>query len=185
MRTPDGRDRTFRVYVPASVDGGDRAVPLLVALHGGLGWGAQFERNLGRDGLAEANGFIVVYPDGFNAGTDARPLRTWNGGACCGPAARLDVDDVGFIELLIDRLAHDYLIDADQVVATGHSNADITATTWGPCRDGTEVAFVADAGASHAWMRHTTGGSGLTGPPYEGLDSSLVIWDFLSHHLGG
>lgn len=92
---------------------------------------------------------------------------------------------MGFIELLIDRLAHDYLIDPDQVVATGHSNADITATTWGPSHDGTEVAFVADAGASHAWMRHTTGGSGLTGPPYEGLDSSLVIWDFLSHHLGG
>jgi polyhydroxybutyrate depolymerase len=276
IRTADGRERTYRAYVPEAVATAGEPVPLLIALHGGLGWGAQFERNSGFDGLAEANGFVVVYPDGWNAGTDARQVRTWNAGRCCGPAARLDVDDVGFIDELIDHLAADLPVDPDQVVVAGHSNGgmlalrlgcdladrivaiglqssaleaegceparpvsllqihgdadrnvpieggegeqavsqvayepprgaaeafartdgcespedraapsnpDLTATVWARCDDGSEVAFLTVAGASHAWMGHPSGGSGLTGPPYEDLDSSLVIWDFLSRQL--
>lgn len=80
LRTPDGRVRSYRLFVPASVPS-DRSVPLLVALHGGTGWGEQFEGNSRFDRLAEANGFLVVFPDGVGAaGTDA--LRTWNGGYC-------------------------------------------------------------------------------------------------------
>ncbi|CAN0511504.1 unnamed protein product, partial [Phaeothamnion confervicola] len=63
LRTADGRDRTYHVFVPDDLPAGE-SVPLLIALHGGTGWGKQFERNSGFDGLAQANGFIVVYPDG-------------------------------------------------------------------------------------------------------------------------
>jgi poly(3-hydroxybutyrate) depolymerase len=40
LRTPDGRDRTYHVYVPSTLATGGSAsarVPLVVALHGGLG----------------------------------------------------------------------------------------------------------------------------------------------------
>ena len=129
LRTPDGRVRTYHVYVPSTVvaGAGGAAVPLLVALHGGTGWGTQFERNSGFDGLAEANRFIVVYPDGIGIGANGTDLRTWNGGDCCGPAARQKVDDVGFIRLLIARLRSQYRIDPAHVVATGHSNGGILA----------------------------------------------------------
>jgi polyhydroxybutyrate depolymerase len=100
-------------------------VPLLVALHGGTGWGTQFERNSGFDGLAEANGFIVVYPDGIGAGPGGRALRTWNGGYCCGPAARDAVDDVGYLRRLVDTLSAEQPIDPDRVFVTGHSNGAI------------------------------------------------------------
>lgn len=126
IRTPDGRDRTFHVYVPSTISE-ERAVPLLVALHGGTGWGLQFERNSGFDDLAEANRFIVVYPDGIGVGANEAAVRTWNGGYCCGPAMNEGVDDVAFISMLIDEIASSYSIDADRVYAAGHSNGGILA----------------------------------------------------------
>lgn len=124
--TTDGRTRTYRVYVPSSLPVG-APVALLVALHGGTGWGAQFERNSGFDEIAEANGFLVVYPDGVGIGADGTDTRTWNAGVCCGPAARTGVDDVGFVRQLIDRLATEFTIDPRRTYAAGHSNGGFLA----------------------------------------------------------
>ncbi|MGB8858479.1 MAG: PHB depolymerase family esterase [Ilumatobacteraceae bacterium] len=123
--TPDGRSRRYRVYVPSRVP--DGPLPLLLAFHGGTGWGAQFEKNSGFDELAEANGFLVAYPDGVGAGVDESANRTWNGGDCCGAAARKQVDDVAFVSTLLDTLEGDYSIDLSRVFAAGHSNGGILA----------------------------------------------------------
>ncbi len=127
LHTSDGRTRTYHLYVPTTVVAGTSGpkVPLLVALHGGVGWGTQFEKNSGFDGLAQANGFIVVYPDGIGIGAQGSAIRTWNGGGCCGPAQKADVDDVGFIHQLIDRIEAEYPIDTHRVFAAGHSNGGI------------------------------------------------------------
>ncbi len=124
--TPDGRRRHFRLYVPTTLRDGE-AAPLLIALHGGLGTSQQFAANSGFDELAEANGFVVVYPDGIRAVPDRPGLQTWNGGYCCGPAARQAVDDVGFVRFLIDRLAERFTLDATRIFAAGHSNGAIMA----------------------------------------------------------
>jgi len=124
--TGDGRTRTYRLYVPSSVDGRS-PMPLLVALHGGLGSAAQFAANSGFEGLAESNRFIVVFPDGIGALADGTAARTWNGGYCCGAAARLEVDDVGFIRSLIDEVSRTHPVDPDRVVVSGHSNGAILA----------------------------------------------------------
>lgn len=126
LTTADGQRRTYRIYVPRSLPR-HRPVPLLVALHGGFGSGAQFEANSGFDTLAERHGFIVVYPDGTpirNQGALAN-ARVWNGGRCCGPAARQQVDDVGFIRQLIDEVSAKHDVDAKRVYAAGHSNGAI------------------------------------------------------------
>lgn len=122
--TVDGRDRTYRVYVPSTLPPGQPA-PLLVGLHGGTGWGAQFEKNSQFDRLAEANGFLVVYPDGVGTGADASTNRTWNGGNCCGVAVREQVDDVAFITQLVQKLSAEYAVDPTRIYATGHSNGAI------------------------------------------------------------
>jgi polyhydroxybutyrate depolymerase len=49
----------------------------------------------------------------------------WNGGICCGIAARTHVDDVGFIAALIDQIEADHAIDPHRVFAFGHSNGGI------------------------------------------------------------
>jgi len=129
LRTPDGRDRTYHLYIPAGVAAAPTGepVPLLVALHGGTGSGTQFEKSSGFDGLAEANRFLVVYPDGVGTGADGATNRTWNGGRCCGVAAREAIDDVAFVGLLVDALAGQYPVDPARVYAAGHSNGGILA----------------------------------------------------------
>jgi polyhydroxybutyrate depolymerase len=126
ITTPDGRVRTFRLYISTAAATGGR-LPLLIALHGGLGWGAQFATNSGFDGLAEANRFLVVYPDGTNNRPGDSRLLTWNGGLCCRPASEQQVDDVGFLRALIDRLAVEQPVDPSRVVVAGHSNGAILA----------------------------------------------------------
>jgi polyhydroxybutyrate depolymerase len=126
LTTTDGRKRTYRVYVPRSLPR-HRPVPLLVALHGGFGSGTQFEANSGFDVLADRQHFIVVYPDGIpirSRGAFAN-ARVWNGGRCCGPAARQQVDDVGFIRQLIDHVSRQHDIDPKRIYAAGHSNGAI------------------------------------------------------------
>lgn len=136
--TPDGRTRTYRLYRPS-----ERAAdaPLVVALHGGTGNGDQFATTSGYEGLAEANGFVVVFPDGTP--TAFGPDRmAWNGGGCCAAAARDDVDDVGFLTALVDTLAEEEGIAPDRVLVTGHSNGAIMAFRLA-CEAADHVAAVA------------------------------------------
>ncbi|MFM8531387.1 MAG: alpha/beta hydrolase family esterase [Ilumatobacteraceae bacterium] len=126
VETPDGRRRHFRLYVPSTYRP-DQSVPLLIALHGGLETSEQFATNSGFDDLAESNGFIVVYPDGIRAISDRPGLQTWNGGYCCGPAANKNVDDVGYLDFLLDLLEERFTIDSSRVFAAGHSNGAIMA----------------------------------------------------------
>ncbi|MEZ5133548.1 MAG: PHB depolymerase family esterase [Acidimicrobiales bacterium] len=107
LTMPDGAERTYRLYLPSTFDP-EVPTPLLVALHGGLGWGDQFAETNHVEGLAEANGFVVVHPDG----TRIRPRlrRAVGGGYCCGPAAADQVDDVAFVAAVLDdvgqKIAH-------------------------------------------------------------------------------
>lgn len=124
IETADGRSRSYHLYVPSSLPAGD--VPLLVGLHGGLGSGMQFATSSELTGLAEANGFLAVFPDGIPI-RDEPTRAVWNGGGCCATAAedREDVDDVAFIGDLIDILASSYPVDPERIVVTGHSNGGI------------------------------------------------------------
>lgn len=107
----DGVTREYRVHVPADL--ADDAA-LVVMLHGGLGSAAQAERAYGWNDAADADGFVVVYPDGVN--------RTWNAGDCCGGAEREDVDDVAFLTALVSELQGEFGISPARTFATGMSN---------------------------------------------------------------
>lgn len=137
--TSDGRTRHYRMFVPSNLSTGQ--VPLLIALHGGLGTSGQFEENSGFDNLAESNGFIVVYPDGIGNQPDGTGFQTWNGGYCCGPAQTQNVDDVGFISSLIDKLVAQFPIDSNRVFAAGHSNGGILAYRLA-CELSTKIAAI-------------------------------------------
>jgi len=112
-------DRGYRLYVPAAVAASAAKVPLVVALHGGLGTPEQFAAASRFEALADAEHFIVVFPAGVE--------RTWNGGACCRPASALRVDDTGFLAALIEQLQAALPVDSGRVLVTGHSNGAIMA----------------------------------------------------------
>ena len=59
-----GRQREYRIHVPKSVDK-DRAVPLVLFLHGGAGTAEQASR-MGMTQVADRHNFIVVYPNAID-----------------------------------------------------------------------------------------------------------------------
>ena len=125
LQTADGLTRTYRLFLPSALNvPNPKPLPLLIALHGGFGAGSQFENNSGFDAVAAKEQFIVAYPDGIGVG-GTNVVRTWNGGRCCGPAARKNVNDVAFISQLIDTVQGQYPVDSHRVFAAGHSNGGI------------------------------------------------------------
>ncbi len=121
-----GLDRSVVVHLPTRYDGGAR-FPVVIALHGGFGSPAQFERSSGFSDIADARGFIVAYGQGTAWGRLAAPV--WNAGGCCGQAvdAVRDVDDVGYIREVIAHLTAAYRIDSARVYVAGMSNGAMMA----------------------------------------------------------
>jgi polyhydroxybutyrate depolymerase len=76
-------------------------------MRGATGYG--FER------LADEHGFAVVYPDGYEG--------YWNGCNIIGDysANKLNIDDVGFLTGMVDKLASEIGVDRGRVFAAGAS----------------------------------------------------------------
>ncbi len=110
--------RRYLLHVPPSYDPSQPA-PLVLAFHGyGLD-AEEMVRFSGLSDLADAQGFLVAYPEG--AGTQ----KSWNGGTCCGEAMMEKVDDVGFTRAVIEDIAGQVGLDRARVYATGFSNGAI------------------------------------------------------------
>lgn len=120
-----GQSRSWRVRLPSSYDP-SKPAPVMFALHGGFGSGAQMEESIQFNPIADREGVIVVYPDGVarfpNAGSDPLKIRTWNAGTCCGHANATDVDDVAFLVDVLRRVGEGACVDKRRVYSTGMSN---------------------------------------------------------------
>jgi polyhydroxybutyrate depolymerase len=107
-----GRKREYLLYVPPSYDR-TKPTPLVISMHGAGGWPVQQRYLSGWNRLAEAQGFIVVYP----AGAAGFGPRIWHMDRGAGLTR-----DVTFISALIDTLEAAYNIDATRIYANGISN---------------------------------------------------------------
>jgi len=95
-------------------------LPLVIVLHGGGGTGEDQVKLTegGLNTLADKEGFIVVYPDGFD--------KHWNDGRSGEETGyrtqEENIDDVGFISSLISYFIKELNIDPKRVYVTGMSN---------------------------------------------------------------
>lgn len=109
-----GLRRTYRSYVPRALAPG---APLVVVMHGSGEDGGQIrvETGYGFERLADQHGFAVVYPDAYTF--------DWDDCSRVGDfsVAGRNVDDVGFVGALVDRLVADLGVDRNHVFATGVS----------------------------------------------------------------
>jgi polyhydroxybutyrate depolymerase len=119
-----GRERTYRLYVPVTLPR-DAAAPLVFVFHGGDGNGASAERLTGFDDLADREKFVVAYPDGWG--------KHWNDGRNVDAFDSFHdrVDDVAFVSQLIDAITAAHRIDSRRVYATGISNGAIFSNFLG------------------------------------------------------
>ena len=115
-----GLTRTYVVHAPKGHDP-KTPLPVVLALHGATMNGPMMAWFSGLNRKADEAGFIAVYPNG----TGTNSSYFWNGGS--GPAAQNKVDDVAFIDALLDDLGRAYPVDARRVYATGMSNGAMMA----------------------------------------------------------
>lgn len=111
----DDMIRRYILHVPPQHNGED-SLPLVINLHGYTGSSGAQAAYTGMSTKADAEGFLVVYPNGTGSVTG------WNAGLCCGSPVENEIDDVGFIDALIDTIRANYIVDTLRIYATGFSN---------------------------------------------------------------
>lgn len=119
--------RAIKLYVPKSLPPvGQRA--MVTVYHGGGANGSYMQAVLNMDVVADRYGFVVAYLNGTKAAKllPSR-MRSWNAGDCCGLAAEIKVDDVGYITNAIAYLSQKYGIDPRRIYAIGHSNGSLVS----------------------------------------------------------
>lgn len=135
-------ERRYRVHVPPGF-GRSRGLPLVVAVHGAFSSPERLAERSGLDLLADREGFVVAYPEGI--GLFGR-LRHWNSGHCCGPARRFGIDDVGYLDAVIDDAVANLGVDSARVYMVGHSNGGMLVHRYAAERPGRLAASAVVSG---------------------------------------
>ena len=112
----DNIERSYILYLPSNYDGAN-SVPLVLNLHG-------YSSNAGQQlvyskfyELADSENFILIHPEGT---ADNLGFQFWNSG--CQFWNINNIDDVGFLNNLIDTIIFQYNIDTEKVYSMGMSN---------------------------------------------------------------
>ena len=119
----DGFRRSYRLHVPARHTN-DEPKALVLALHGGVSNSKIFESQSGLSELADREGFLVAYPNGIGVGPF---LRHWNGGYCCARALKQGVDDMAFLDAVVEDVAGRFPVDRGRLYVVGYSNGGMLA----------------------------------------------------------
>jgi len=178
-----GTKRKYVLHIPPAYDG-ERPLPLVLNLHGLGSGGAQQAAYSRLPEKADAEGFIVVSPDG--TGTP----RGWD---FLG-AAKLE-GDLTFFDDLLDRLLADLCVDETRVYAAGISNGALeaarlacrlagriaavstVATTvfLAPCDNERPVPLVAFHGTADTFVPFS-GGPTVVGVPVAPAEEQAASW---------
>jgi polyhydroxybutyrate depolymerase len=92
---------------------GSKPAPLVLNWHGLTSNAGQEEILTNMDPVADANGWVLVYPNS--------PDMSWNAGTCCAYSATTR-DDVGFAVALVKQIQSKACIDPKRIYTTGMSN---------------------------------------------------------------
>lgn len=168
----DYPDRDIELAVPPGGTAGPSGRPVLVVFHGGGGNRRVAEGTSCPEGdtndprclgnTAEAAGFVVVRPNGTGSRLLTN-LRTWNAGGgrdgwqcVSGRACKDGVDDLAYVNKMLDEVATRTPIDRGRVYLAGFSNGAAFAHRVA-CQLGSRIAgIVAVSGANQVITEGTS-----------------------------
>jgi polyhydroxybutyrate depolymerase len=108
--THQGVARSYFVHVPAALEG-RVGVPAVMLFHGGEGDGRDAEEAAGLAAVAQARGFVAIYPNS--------PGQQWNDGRA---TTNSGFDDVAFVRAVVADASARFGVDRGRVFAAGMSN---------------------------------------------------------------
>jgi polyhydroxybutyrate depolymerase len=183
-----GEKREYLLYVPKSYNSAV-PTPLVISMHAAGLWGAAQKETSRWNDLADAGGFIVVYPSGGGG----KGVRVWR----AEPGGDLE-KDVRFISELIDTLSASYNIDSTRIYANGLSNgggmafalsctvsnriaavgmvAAAQTLPWRWCTDERPVPMIAFHGTADPDVPYNGGSSWLSARPFPNVPRWSANW---------
>jgi len=182
-------ERQFLLHVPPALVR-DEPVPLVLSLHGAMGWPALQRDITGWNRLADEKGFIVAYAGGRGTGPKAWFMH--------GADDPTTMPDVRFVADLLDRLQTQYRIDPTRIYVEGLSNgggmafvlactmpsrvaaAGLVASaqslppTW--CRQREPVPMIAVHGSADTIVPYAGGNSPIAPRPFPAVEHWVAHW---------
>ena len=131
-----GQTRNYTIHLPTNYSATTN-FPMVFNLHGYGSNRSEQALVSEMNTVANANDFIVVYPDGT---LDLTGNRYWNANY------NTVQDDIGFLNALVDSMKANYNIDANRVYSTGYSNGAIMSHTLACESTNTFAAIASVAG---------------------------------------
>ncbi|MDX2161068.1 MAG: alpha/beta fold hydrolase [bacterium] len=170
-----GRDRSYLVAIPENYFVGDQPFALLLVLHGAGGTGENMVSLTDFYDLTTTEPFIAVFPDGLNG--------VWNDGRAGDPRIDSTVDDVSFLNGLIETMRDALNIDPARVYVTGYSMGGFMGMRLA-CRVPDKIAALATVAATlPQYLLEECGGAepppGLRPLPFllvHGTNDVVVPW---------
>ena len=186
--TIGGMERTYFLHIPSGLNDHE-SVPLVFVFHGFQENGAFARNYTGMDKIADANRFIVVYPDGSGPSGSL----SWNASGCCGYALQNNVDEPAFVRAIIADVEAIVKVDSRRTYAAGFSNGALLSyrlacemsgtfaaiapasgvLMYSPCQPQQPVSIMHVHGINDRVVPIEGGGSGIQFPPVE---ESLAAW---------
>lgn len=152
--TLDGIERHYTVHVPPNC-AGKSLVPVVMMLHGGGGTGRAAAYETGWATKADEAGFLAVFPDAVprdpsKPASFALNPQLWNDGSDRFYQGQKQVDDVGFLNAVLDDLLARFAADPKRIYVTGFSNGASMAFRFGAEASRRVAAIAPVAGA--CWL---------------------------------
>ncbi len=188
----DSMQRTYLLHVPPGFSA-DRPAALVFVFHGVGEDGFYISTVTGMSEVADASGFLAVYP----AGTAPPGPLSWNAGGCCGYAFYNRVDEPAFIREILADLARTVAIDPKRIYATGFSNGALLSyrlacemsetfaaiapvagiLSWSPCQPKEPVSVLHIHGSGDVSVPYSGGGiNPITGLPFPSINRGIAAW---------
>lgn len=146
--------RQYRVHEPAGYDA-RRETPVVLILHGAGGTAAWTLGETGWGTTADRAGFLAVLPEGTRADPSRPPgflknSQVWNDSSPRSSLGQPGVDDVAFLDAVLDQVQAHYAVASDRIYATGFSNGG--GMVFRLCAERAQRLAAVAPVAAHCWV---------------------------------